>query len=121
MQTKFDQIAKNHSSMIHNIEVQLGQLANAVATRGQGKLPSNTEANLKDVKAITLRSGKELKTEEELKDETKANEEKDTNTKEEDSTMEKVVEIYEAKVQSSSPPLALKISFPYRLKKQNKW
>ena len=32
METKFDQIVKNHSSSIHNIEVQLGQLANAVAT-----------------------------------------------------------------------------------------
>ena len=31
IETKFDQIAKNHSSSIPNIEVQLGQLANAVA------------------------------------------------------------------------------------------
>ena len=31
MEAKFDQIAKNHSSSIHNIEVQMGQLANAVA------------------------------------------------------------------------------------------
>ena len=61
MEAKFDQIAKNHSSSIHNIEVQLGQLANAMTTRGQGNLPSNTEVNPKDVKAITLHSGKELK------------------------------------------------------------
>ena len=33
MEAKFDQIAKNHSSSIHNIEVQLGQLANAVGSR----------------------------------------------------------------------------------------
>ena len=32
--------------------------------------------------------------------------------------MEKVVETNEAKVQSSSPPLAPKISFPHRLRKQ---
>ena len=32
MEAKFDQIAKNHSSSIHNIEVQLGQLANAMVT-----------------------------------------------------------------------------------------
>ena len=30
MKAKFDQIIKNHSSSIHNIEVQLGQLANAM-------------------------------------------------------------------------------------------
>ena len=51
IEAKFDQIAKNHSSSIHNIEVQLGQLANAMTTRGQGNLPSNTETNPKDVKA----------------------------------------------------------------------
>ena len=33
METKFDQITKNHSSSIHNIEVQLGQLANAIVSR----------------------------------------------------------------------------------------
>ena len=54
MEVKFDQIAKNHSSSTHNIEVQFGQLANAVATRGLGNLPSNTKTNPRDVKAITL-------------------------------------------------------------------
>ena len=33
MEDKFDQIAKNHSSSIQNIEVQLGQLANVVGLR----------------------------------------------------------------------------------------
>ena len=33
MEDKFDQIVKNHSSSIHNIEVQLGQLANVVGLR----------------------------------------------------------------------------------------
>ena len=31
MEAKFDQIVKNHASSIHNIEVQMGQLANTVA------------------------------------------------------------------------------------------
>ena len=61
MEVKFDQIAKNHSSSIHNIKVQLGQLTNVMATQGQGNLPSNIEINLRDVKAITLRNGKKLK------------------------------------------------------------
>ena len=42
MEAKFDQIAKNHSSSVHNIKVQLGQLANAMGTRAQGDLPSTT-------------------------------------------------------------------------------
>ena len=59
--TKFDQIAKNHSSSIHNIEVQLDQLANAVGSRAQVNLPSAIESNPRELKAITLRNGKELK------------------------------------------------------------
>ena len=58
---KYDQMFKHNSSSIHNVEVQLGQLANVVTTRAQGHLPSNTKVNLKEqVKVITLRSGKEL-------------------------------------------------------------
>ena len=70
MEAKFNQIAKNHSSSILNIEVQLGQLANAVAQRHQGNFPSNTETNPKEqLKAITFRSGKEIRSEEESKKE----------------------------------------------------
>ena len=54
MEDKFDQIVKNHSSSIHNIEVQLGQLANVVGSRTQGNLPSTTDSNPRELKAITL-------------------------------------------------------------------
>ena len=58
-----EQIIRNHSSSIHNLEVQMGQLANSLAIRNQGALPSNTEKNPKEqVKAITLRSGTEIQT-----------------------------------------------------------
>ena len=54
---------RNHSSSIHKLEVQMGQLANSLATRNQGALLSNTEKNLKEqAKAITLRSGTEIQT-----------------------------------------------------------
>ena len=120
MEAKFDQIPKNHSSSIHNIKVQLGQLANDVATQGQGNRPSNTETNPRDVKAITLRSGKELK----LKDGMdkcvtieKEAENKDSHDTEQKETMGKGVKINEEKVPKSSPPLAPKIPFPHRLRK----
>ena len=52
---------KTRSSSIHNLEVQLGQIANALTSRNQGNLPSNTETNPREqVKAISLRSGKNL-------------------------------------------------------------
>ena len=61
MEAKFDQIAKNHSSSIHNIEVQMGQIANAVAQKNQGNLPSNTEPNPREqLKVISLRSVNEI-------------------------------------------------------------
>ena len=70
MEAKFDQIVKNHTSSIHNIQVQMGQLANAVAQRNQGNLPSNTETNPREqLKAITLRSGKEIRFGNEIKKE----------------------------------------------------
>ena len=49
------------TSMYKNVEVQIGQIANAINNRGQGELPSKTEANpWEHVKAITLHSGKQL-------------------------------------------------------------
>ena len=70
VEAKFDQIVKNHASSIHNIEVQRGQLANAVAQRNQGNLPTNTETNPREkLKAITLRSGREIRSRDEIKKE----------------------------------------------------
>ena len=54
---------KNHSSSIHNLEIQVGQLENSLSVRNQGSLPSNTEKNPKEqLKAITLRSGIDIPT-----------------------------------------------------------
>ena len=62
-QKRIEQKIRNHSSSIHNLEVQMGQLANSLATKNQGALPSNTEKNPKEqLKAITLRTGTEIQT-----------------------------------------------------------
>ena len=79
MEAKFDQIGKNHASSIHNIEVQLGQLANVVASRNQGNLLSNTETNPREqLKTITLRSDKEIMSGDELKKEVVERQDKKT-------------------------------------------
>ncbi|GKV44610.1 hypothetical protein SLEP1_g51774 [Rubroshorea leprosula] len=53
---------QNQDATIWNIETQLGHIANMVSRRVQGGLPSNSEKNLREqLKANTLRSGKELK------------------------------------------------------------
>ncbi|XP_027182268.1 uncharacterized protein LOC113780687 [Coffea eugenioides] len=49
------------TNVYRNVKIQLGQIANAVNNRNQGDLPSKIEVNpRKHVKAITLRSGKEV-------------------------------------------------------------
>ena len=60
---RFEQMFKNHSSSIHNLEIQVGQLANSLSVRNQGSLLSNTEKNPKEqLKEITLRSGIDIPT-----------------------------------------------------------
>ncbi|RWR83368.1 hypothetical protein CKAN_01212200 [Cinnamomum micranthum f. kanehirae] len=52
---------KSQGIAIRNIERTMGQLANMMTERAQGSLPSTTENNPREqVRAITLRSGKEL-------------------------------------------------------------
>ena len=52
---------KNYFSSIHNLKVPMWQITNVLTTYGHGNFPSNTETNLKEqIKAITLKSGKEL-------------------------------------------------------------
>lgn len=51
---------KNQEASIQNLATQIGQLAEIFTKRDQGGLPSNTERNPRDVKAIVLRDGKEL-------------------------------------------------------------
>ena len=59
----FEKMFENHSSSIHNLEIQVGQLENSLSIRNQGSLPSNTEKNPKEqLKAITLRSGTKIPT-----------------------------------------------------------
>ncbi|PKA48168.1 hypothetical protein AXF42_Ash020513 [Apostasia shenzhenica] len=51
---------QNQDASIKNLETQVGQLAKLLAVRQQGALPSDTEKNPREAKAITLRSGKQL-------------------------------------------------------------
>ena len=90
-----------------------------MTTRGQGNLPSNT--NPKDVKAITLWSGKELKSKNEVKNQATFEKdivEQDSNDNEEEETRGNSVETNEDNVPSSFSLLAPKIPLPYRLTKQ---
>lgn len=58
--TKVDEKFENQSASIRNLEKQVGQIANQISERTPGTLPSDTVRNPKDLKAVTLRSGKML-------------------------------------------------------------
>ena len=75
------------TNMYRNVEVQIGQIANAINNRSQGELPSKTEVNPREhVKAITLRSGKQLSEPQVVKEE----KEKESEKKEEEMSEEVV-------------------------------
>ena len=57
----------NQAAQLRNLEVKMGQMANILTERQQSCLPSNSEKNPRGdgrehVKAIMLRSGRELAT-----------------------------------------------------------
>ena len=59
----------NQAAQLRNLEVQMGQTTNLLTKRQPGSLPSNSEVNPRregneHVKAVTLRSGKELEIQE---------------------------------------------------------
>ena len=66
MQNQATQL-NNQATQLRNLEAQIGQMANILTERKQGSLPRNSEKNpegdgREHVKAITLRSGRELAT-----------------------------------------------------------
>ena len=67
MQNQATQL-NNQAAQLRNLEVQMGQMANILIERQQGSLPSNSEKKnprgdgREHVKAITLRSGRDLAT-----------------------------------------------------------
>ena len=66
MQNQVTQL-NNQAAQLRNLEVYMGKMANLLTERKQGSLPSNSEMNPRGegkehVKAITLRSGRELVT-----------------------------------------------------------
>ena len=114
---KVEQVMQSNQSSIHNLEVQVGQLAKMVTDRGQGKFPNNTEVNPKEgAMAITLRSGKNIenlrRTSSEEQSPKKIEEETDKRAEEE--VLEESKEAEQPLVQPYVPP----IPYPQRLKRR---
>ncbi|XP_055960526.1 uncharacterized protein LOC126667263 [Mercurialis annua] len=120
MDAKIDQLAQSSQASIHKLELQLGQLARTVAEREQGKLPSNTENNPREVvMSISLRSetraGDESKGRKviEIVDDRDDKEESEHDAKQGNDLDNEVV------ADPSVKPYVPPIPYPQRLKKKN--
>ncbi|CAL2227310.1 unnamed protein product [Prunus armeniaca] len=128
---------QNQSASIQNLEVQVGQIANILRGGNQGVLPSQPEINPKiqeHVKAITLRNGRPIKTavdldvqkhHQQLRNTEKAYENSLSTAGSPQLAAVSSTENSTKTMQSASTNLTPKsyvppISFPQRLKKNNK-
>ena len=112
----------NQAAQLRSLEAQMGQMANLLTERQPGSLPSNSEVNLRrdgneHVKAVTLRSGKDLETKEKpsVTEEVEAekvvqNSQNDDANKEQCKEKQSEENTIEAKVSTPVP-------YPQRLKK----
>ena len=112
----------NQAAQLRNLEVQMGQMANLLTERQPGSLPSNSEVNPRrdgneHVKAVMLRSGKEL----EAKGQFPVIEEVETEKviqpgQNDDADKEQLNEKHSAK-NSTEAKANLPVPYPQRLKK----
>ncbi|XP_019150775.1 PREDICTED: uncharacterized protein LOC109147621 [Ipomoea nil] len=116
MDAKIDKIAQSSQASIHNLEVQVGQLAKLVAEKDRGKFPSTTEINPREgAMAVTLRSGKILN--EVLKENEPTRVEKESDK--EDDQVPKENSSDQNLTSSIVKPYVPPIPYPQRLQKRN--
>ncbi|XP_070017727.1 uncharacterized protein [Nicotiana sylvestris] len=113
-----DEKMETQNSSLKNLETQLSQLTALMSEKIQGPLPSNTEKNPKEhLKAITLRSGKELDkpyADRQEKNQTKQQVDKGKNFKKpSEPSKEKEIKNKEEKVSEKmvDPPIHINIPF----------
>ncbi|XP_019173792.1 PREDICTED: uncharacterized protein LOC109169364 [Ipomoea nil] len=116
MDAKIDKVAQSNQASIHNLEVQVGQLAKFVAEKDRGKFPSTTEINPREgAMAVTLRSGKILN--EGLKEKEPTSVEKESDKEEEQVPKESSSD--QNLTSSTVKPYVPPIPYPQRLQKSN--
>ncbi|XP_019153673.1 PREDICTED: uncharacterized protein LOC109150209 [Ipomoea nil] len=116
MDAEIDKVAQSSQASIHNLEVQVCQLAKLVAEKDRGKLPSNTEINPREgTMAITLRSGKMLN--EALKEKEPMSVEKESDKEEEQVPKESSSD--QNLTSSTVKPYVPPIPYPQTLQKRN--
>ncbi|XP_019240668.1 PREDICTED: uncharacterized protein LOC109220665 [Nicotiana attenuata] len=118
-----DEKMESQNTSLKNLEIQLSQLAALVSEKIQGPLPSNTEKNPREhLKAITLRSGKELDEPyagKQEKNQTEQQVDKGKNfEKPSEPSKEKEIKNKEEKISEKMVAPPLTIPFPQKIKRE---
>ena len=101
----------------------MGQMANLLTERQPGSLPSNSEVNPRrdgneHVKAVTLRSGKDLETKEKPSTTEEVEVEKVTQPSQSDDTNKEQLKEKQSEENTTEAKASIPIPYPQRLKKQ---
>ena len=112
----------NQAAQLRSLEAQMGQMANLLTERQQGSLPSNSEVNPRrdeneHVKAVTLRSGKDLETKEKPSVTEEVEAEKVIQPSERDDTNKEQLKEKQSEENITEAKASIPVPYPQRLKK----
>ena len=112
----------NQAARLRSLEAQMGQMANLLTERQPGSLPSNSEVNPRrdgneHVKAVTLRSGKDLETKEKPSVTEEVEAEKVIQPSQSDDTNKEQLKEKQSEENTTEAKASLPVPYPQRLKK----
>ena len=112
----------NQAAQLRSLEAQMGQMANLLTERQPGSLPSNSEVNPRrdgneHVKAVTLRSGKDLETKEKPSVTEEVEAEKVIQPSQSDDTNKEQFKEKQSEENTTEAKASTPIPYPQRLKK----
>ena len=112
----------NQAAQLRSLEAQMGQMANLLTERQPGSLPSNSEVNPRQdgnehVKAVTLRSGKDLETKEKPSVTEEVEAEKVIQPSQGDDTNKEQLKEKQSEENTTKAKASLPVPYPQRLKK----
>ena len=112
----------NQAAQMRSLEAQMGQMANLLTERQPGSLPSNSEVNPRrdgneHVKAVTLRSGKDLENKEKPSVTEEVEAEKVIQPSQSDDTNKEQLKEKQSEENTTEAKASLPVPYPQRLKK----
>ena len=112
----------NQAAQLRSLEAQMGQMANLLTERQPGSLPSNSEVNPRrdgneHVKAVTLRSGKDLETKEKPSTTEEVEAENVIQPSQSDDTSKEQLQEKQSEENTTEAKASISVPYPQRLKK----